>query len=122
MNERVVEWANEWAERGVPIVLASNQEHRRAGYLLKNLRAIVPVAELIYSAELGFAKPQPQFYVAANYALSNTVGNARVIFLDDATENVEAARFIGWTGVHFDASGAWIPVVEQELRQTLRAR
>jgi HAD superfamily hydrolase (TIGR01549 family) len=54
---------------------------------------------MVISAEVGMMKPDPRIY---NLALEEL--NARAaesIFIDDVLANVEAARSVGMTGIHF---------------------
>jgi putative hydrolase of the HAD superfamily len=50
---------------------------------------------LVFSGELGLAKPDPAIYAAADRAYGTVPGD--VVFLDDRPENVEAANAHGWT-------------------------
>ena len=54
---------------------------------------------MVISAEVGFAKPDPRIYQAALQNLQ--VLPAESVFLDDMTRNVEAARKIGMHAIHF---------------------
>jgi putative hydrolase of the HAD superfamily len=55
--------------------------------------------DMVISAELGFAKPDPRIYQAALHNLQ--VSAAESVFLDDMLRNVEAARKIGMHAIHF---------------------
>jgi HAD superfamily hydrolase (TIGR01509 family) len=54
---------------------------------------------ILYSAEEGVAKPDPEIYRRALARLGVTGPEA--VFVDDFLENVEAARALGLAGVHF---------------------
>jgi len=54
---------------------------------------------MVISAEVGFAKPDPRIYQAALQNLQ--VLPAESVFLDDMLRNVEAARKIGMHAIHF---------------------
>ena len=54
---------------------------------------------MVISAEVGFAKPDPRIYQAALQNLQ--VLPAESVFLDDMSRNVEAARKIGMYAIHF---------------------
>ncbi|HEX2806634.1 MAG TPA: HAD-IA family hydrolase [Kineosporiaceae bacterium] len=49
---------------------------------------------LVFSADLGLAKPDPQIYVGADTAYETAP--ADVVFFDDRPDNVAAARTHGW--------------------------
>jgi putative hydrolase of the HAD superfamily len=55
--------------------------------------------DMVISAEVGFAKPDPRIYQAALQNLQ--VLPAESVFLDDMLRNVEAARKIGMHAIHF---------------------
>jgi putative hydrolase of the HAD superfamily len=54
--ESAINLANGIAELGARIVLATNQEHRRAAFLHERLGELVPIDDVIYSADLGVQK------------------------------------------------------------------
>ncbi|WP_300017533.1 HAD-IA family hydrolase [Pseudonocardia sp.] len=51
-----------------------------------------PFAHLIFSADVGVAKPDPAIYAHADRLL----GGLPAVFFDDRPENVDAARAHGW--------------------------
>lgn len=55
--------------------------------------------EIVFSAEEGLKKPDPELYRRALARLN--VQPAEAVFVDDFIENVQAARALGLTGVHF---------------------
>jgi len=55
--------------------------------------------DMVFSAEVGFAKPDPRIYLKALGNLE--VLPAESIFVDDTLKNVEAARIIGMHAIHF---------------------
>lgn len=70
---------------------ARREEQRRYGF--EEL-----VDEIVYSHEVGLAKPDPRIYRLTEQRLG--VQPEEVVFVDDAPTNVEAARQLGWTAVH----------------------
>lgn len=70
---------------------ARREEQRRYGF-----EQLVDV--IVYSHEVGLAKPDPRVYRLTEQRLE--VQPADVVFVDDAVANVEAARELGWTAVH----------------------
>jgi putative hydrolase of the HAD superfamily len=53
-----------------------------------------PIDVLVFSADLGLAKPDPAIYAAADQAYGTAPGD--VVFFDDRADNVAAARAHGW--------------------------
>ncbi|MCC6920174.1 MAG: HAD-IA family hydrolase [Alphaproteobacteria bacterium] len=84
-----------WRGAGRRAFLATVQEHRRARYLMHDLNLVAHFDAMLYSADLGAAKPDPAFYTRAQARLP-AASPGEVIFLDDQSANVEAARAFGW--------------------------
>jgi putative hydrolase of the HAD superfamily len=112
INEEVVVAAEAWARAGVPIVLATTQEHRRVDRLRALFGKRLALVDVLYSAELGVAKPDPEFFRIAD----ERIGGKPVVFIDDALANVEAARTHGWTAIHYPAETNWRDLVEHHFR------
>lgn len=87
--------------RGEKVFLATNQDHRRASYLMENMGLAAHVDGIFYSAALGHRKPDAAFFAEATERAG--VAAADVLFIDDSEGNVLAAREFGWTAVH------WMP-------------
>ena len=103
INTEMIEAAAAWAAAGARIVLATNQEHRRAAYVKTLIGGHVELTDVFYSADLGVGKPDQRFFGAADKRL----GDARVVFIDDAVANVEAARAHGWHAIHYPHDRDW---------------
>lgn len=114
VHDEVVVAAAAWAERGVRLVLATNQEHRRAAFIAERLGALLPLDGIAYSAGLGWAKPDLEFFRVAALRLEIRDPTS-IAFLDDGVGNVMAARLSGWKGVHFRRDGDWREEVEAAL-------
>jgi epoxide hydrolase-like predicted phosphatase len=69
---------------------ARREEQRRFGF-----EDFVDV--VIYSHEVGLAKPDPAIYALTQERLG--VSPTEVVFLDDKAANVEAAKHCGWHGI-----------------------
>jgi putative hydrolase of the HAD superfamily len=85
--------------RGVKVLLATNQEHRRAKYLMETMGLGRHVDGIAYSAALGYRKPMPEFYVGA--ARVAGVEPRELLLVDDVRDNIEAAIAAGWRGVQW---------------------
>jgi putative hydrolase of the HAD superfamily len=106
-------------DAGCRVVLATNQEHRRAAFLLERLGALMPIDDVLYSAELGVQKHDASFFELASMRLGvSDDRRSDVVFVDDVQHNVEQAVAAGWQAVHA-APGApvveWVAAVEQLL-------
>jgi putative hydrolase of the HAD superfamily len=99
LDEAVLDSVGRLRAAGIKVVLATNQEHRRAAWLMDQLGLARHVDGIAYSAALGHRKPMPEFYAAAS-ALAGAAGNDLVL-VDDVLDNVEAAIAAGWRGVHW---------------------
>lgn len=75
---------------------ARREEGRRYGFA-------EAVDVLVYSHEVGLAKPDPRIFALTETRLA--VQPHEIVFLDDSPDNVEAARAVGWHAVlHQDTS------------------
>lgn len=97
LNDTVVEVAQRWASEGVPVFLGTNQEHQRAAFLRARLTEHFDVRDVLYSADLGAAKPTALYFERA----TARVGAKRIVFVDDAKSNVEAANGFGWRAMQY---------------------
>ena len=85
---------------------ARREEQRRYGF--EQL-----VDEIIYSHEVGLAKPDPRIYRLSEQRLG--VRAEQIVFIDDAAPNVEAARRLGWSAVHHRDTAETIELVTELL-------
>ncbi|WP_433431327.1 HAD family hydrolase [Nonomuraea sp. CA-141351] len=86
------------AQQHVPVVIVTNAMDRLEEQL--DLLGLTHFADdVVSSARVGVAKPDRRIYeIAAERA---GVEPERCLFVDDRLPNVEAARAIGMTGVHY---------------------
>lgn len=68
---------------------------------------------LIISAEVGIMKPKAEIYLLALEQLGVKPNEA--VFVDDFTENVEGARAVGMTAIHFKDPQQAMREVEERL-------
>jgi putative hydrolase of the HAD superfamily len=90
--------------RGVPVYLATNQEHLRAAYLMDSLALAQHVDGMFYSAGLGAKKPDAEFFARVQAAVA-LPGDA-ILLIDDSLQNVEAASKAGWQAFHWTTDSA----------------
>jgi HAD superfamily hydrolase (TIGR01509 family) len=67
--------------------------------------------DIVYSHEVGLKKPDPAIYALARRRLG--VEPDQVLFLDDVTANVEAARAAGWHAVLHESTPGSIAELER---------
>ncbi len=85
--------------REVRCCLATNQQQHRAGLMRESLGYDEVFDELFVSCELGFAKPETDFFHAILQRLE--LAPDEVGFLDDHPDNVKAAAETGIRSEHF---------------------
>ncbi|MEV0050697.1 HAD-IA family hydrolase [Saccharopolyspora shandongensis] len=85
------------AREHVPVILVSNATTRLESDLAR-LGIADLLDEVVNSARVGIAKPDPGIYRFA--AARAGVPEARCLFVDDTLQNVEAARSLGMRALH----------------------
>jgi putative hydrolase of the HAD superfamily len=86
---------------GMPVYLATNQDHARMRYLLDTLALRPCIDGWFHSAALGERKPQQAFFAAIQAHLA--VPAPDLVLVDDSAENVAAARAAGWQAIQWTA-------------------
>jgi putative hydrolase of the HAD superfamily len=99
VDENVLAAMGLYRRRGIPVFLATNQEHMRASYLMQEVGLSKHVDGIIYSAALGHRKPSAEFFDRAA-AMAGTEPE-HLVLVDDTLANVEGARRRGWSAVHW---------------------
>ena len=89
-----------WREAGGKAFLGTVQEHMRARYLMEELGLNRWFDGMLYSAELGAAKPDAEFFTRAQAKLPVS-DPTEVIFLDDQQNCVDGANAFGWQATRF---------------------
>src|SRR6202171_1749820 len=96
IDRGVLAQADSWRQRmGGRCFAASNQEHHRVAYLREEMGLGAHFDEIVYSAALGVCKPDRVFFTSAQARMHVTAAQS-ILFVDDATANVDAARTCGW--------------------------
>ncbi len=78
----------------VGLSLATNQEHRRAAHLWRDLELEHHFDAIHYSADIGHQKPNGEFFAAVEDRTG--FDGPHLLFFDDQERNVSAARERGW--------------------------
>lgn len=113
VDQAVLSAVKRYRDRGLPVFLATNQEHLRADYLMRQVGLGAHVDGIIYSAALGHRKPSTEFFERA--AAIAAAAPEDIVLVDDTLANVEAARQAGWSAVHWTGNGS----LDEELAQYL---
>lgn len=103
VDQAVLSAVKRCRDRGLPVFLATNQEHLRADYLMRQVGLGAHVDGIIYSAALGHRKPSAEFFERA--AAIAAAAPEDIVLVDDTLANVEAARQAGWSAVHWTGDG-----------------
>ncbi|MFT6659082.1 HAD-IA family hydrolase [Maritalea sp.] len=100
----------------VRVYLATNQEHLRAYHLWTNLRLNHIFDDIFYSARIGFAKPDPEFFAIIDYKLGPQ--SAAPLFFDDSQKNIDAAKQAVWDSVLFETEDDFFnhPWIKEQLK------
>jgi putative hydrolase of the HAD superfamily len=80
--------------RGLKLHLATVQEHERADFLWRKMGLKEQFDAIHYAADLGWAKPAPQFF--AEVERRSGFALHEIFFIDDKIDNVEAALKCRW--------------------------
>lgn len=106
--EGALKVAHRAAAAGHRLVLATNQERRRAEYLRANLGSLLPLDDVLCSGDLGYEKNDPQFFELASERLAvSPAERSSIVFVDDRIGNVDVARSCGWQAVHATGDETW---------------
>ena len=96
-NSIVLDYVVRLRDRGIRCHVVSTQEPNRARYLAQEMGFAKRFESLLFSCDLGAAKPDPEYFRRA----ASRIGQdpSRLLLVDDAVANVEAARAEGWEAV-----------------------
>jgi len=95
----IVAWQLAIKERGLLTAIVSNMGDTVHEHMVRELRWLSRFDVLVWSYQLGIAKPDPAIY---RYALEKLgTQPAETLFIDDKAENVDAAVALGMKGIVF---------------------
>jgi putative hydrolase of the HAD superfamily len=95
LNKRMIENVNFLKDKGIECYLDTNNEKYRVQYLFDNLKLKKIFDGGFFSAEIGFLKPQPEFWSAIHQQLG-WPDKSEVLVWDDDEKNVESAKKFGF--------------------------
>ncbi|MBA7583021.1 hypothetical protein ES708_24959 [subsurface metagenome] len=93
VNQAIVDWSGLLKEKGYRIAVLSNMPREPLAYINETFPWINNFDTCIYSCDYGLIKPEPQIYHTCLEALG--VLAEEVLFIDDCSENTEAAERLG---------------------------
>jgi len=93
-DSRIVDAIGSLRRSGILCCLASSQERYRAVYMANVMGFAQIFDRLFFSYRLGCQKPDPAFYQGVEQALG--LAGPDILFWDDSSRNVAAARRCGW--------------------------
>lgn len=96
---------------GRPLFYLSNMPAPYADLLQARNEFLNLFSDGVFSARVHHNKPEPAIFELAAARFGHAP--AELLFIDDHAPNIEAARALGWRGLHFRAAGQ----LEAELRQ-----
>lgn len=94
VDEELLGEIKKYREQGLQCFVATNQEKYRAEYMLEKMGFKEHFDRLFASADVGFKKPNLEFY---NKMFGELVGikKEEILFWDDRQENVDAGKEVG---------------------------
>ena len=80
--------------------------------------AVLALRHQLASHLLGCAKPDARIYALAQsaFGVERPIAPNDIVFFDDLTENVAAARAAGWEAFHVDPLGDTVAQIRRDLR------
>jgi HAD superfamily hydrolase (TIGR01509 family) len=102
LNARAVEVLKRVKPTVSKLILLSNTDPERFGFVRKRFSQILIFDDYVLSYELGLAKPEPGIYREAVRRAGCAADEC--VFIDDLPENVEAAVSLGAKGVVYAAT------------------
>jgi putative hydrolase of the HAD superfamily len=114
-NEPMIEQMRALRERGYRMALLTNNVREWEPYW----RSMVPVDDIfetvVDSGFVGMRKPEPEIYELTLERLGDDIAAADCLFVDDVEVNIDTARTLGMTAVHFRDSEQAIGEIESAL-------
>jgi putative hydrolase of the HAD superfamily len=101
-NAAMVAWQRRLKERGLKTAVLSNMGDNVHERLVREFEWLKQFDALVWSYQLGIAKPDPAIYRCTLERLG--VAARETLFVDDKAENVEAARMLGMRAVVFSTA------------------
>lgn len=88
---------------GIPLYALTNWSAETFPYARANFPLLGRFRDILVSGEIGLIKPDPAFYRLMFDRIARDLPDLQpeeLVFIDDVEHNVQAARALGWHGVH----------------------
>ena len=94
VDEQMVEIIKKLRKKGVKCYIATNQEKYRTQYMRENMRFEDLFDHVFSSAEIGYKKPDREFYEFILNKMKNKhkIYHPEIMFFDDSQKNVDEAK------------------------------
>jgi putative hydrolase of the HAD superfamily len=109
LNLPMLDWAQRLQGSGIPTGILSNMPDAMEAGLRARHHWIEAFDHHTWSHTLNLAKPEPAIYLRAAEGLHTAPAN--ILFIDDKTENIEAALAVGMQAIQYTTHAAF----EQEM-------
>jgi putative hydrolase of the HAD superfamily len=109
LNLPMLDWAQRLQRSGIPTGILSNMPDAMEAGLRARHHWIEAFDHHTWSHTLNLAKPEPAIYLRAAEGLHTAPAN--ILFIDDKTENIEAALAVGMQAIQYTTHAAF----EQEM-------
>ena len=106
LNRPLLARLSAWRVEGARLLLATNQDHRRADYLWTTLGLGTTFDGMVHSAAVGARKPAIAFW----QAVADRIGPHApedVVVIDDHADNLPGAAPFEWRTHHFTGNAAF---------------
>jgi HAD superfamily hydrolase (TIGR01509 family) len=101
INQTMVDWLVRLQKAGMKTALLSNMHPAMIAYVRERFDWLRAFSFLTFSAEVRLTKPDPAIYRYTLDALG--IQPAQALFVDDVERNIQAARELGITALHFQS-------------------
>lgn len=103
IDDRVISEIKRLKEKGIKCYLGTKQEKYRMEYIKKDMGLEKFFDGVFCSCDIGYKKPDKQFFDAVSLVLKEREGiePVNIIFWDDKKENVDAANECGWNAFFY---------------------
>jgi putative hydrolase of the HAD superfamily len=114
-NEPMIDLMRDLRDRGYRMALLTNNV-REWEPLWRSMLPVDDIFEVVVdSGFVGVRKPDPPIYELTIERLGDGIAAEQCLFVDDVEVNVEAARELGMTAIHFRSSAQAVGEVEAAL-------
>jgi len=113
VDDRIINSIQSLRRNGIICCLATSQEHNRAEYMKSKMGFQGMFDQLFFSCEIGWQKPDCTYYRHIEKILNLEKGS--ILFWDDSTLNVKAARECGWSAEIYNDFSAFEEITKKYI-------